>query len=52
MHKEFSNKAMQYLKDNLSQRDCEVLIDNCDNKCIFHGVIFLNNKNFNLELIE
>lgn len=52
LHKEWSNKAMMYTKSMVNQRDVEVEIDNCDNKGVFYGTLWLNNKNFNADLIE
>lgn len=48
----YSNKALSFLKETINQRDCVVEIDNCDNKGVFHGTIFLNNKNINAEILD
>ncbi len=34
------------------QRDVDVQIDNCDNKGVFHGTLYLSGKDFNAALIE
>lgn len=41
-----------FSKSHLLQRDVEVEIDNCDNKGVFHGTLFLAGKDFNASLVE
>lgn len=40
-YEEWSNKALKFSKDALTQRDAEFVIDSVDKKGCFHGSIFL-----------
>ena len=47
-----SEEALQYSKQNASQHDVEIELKSVDNKGIFHGKIYINKKDYALELLK
>lgn len=47
-----SEEAIQFSKQHISQRDVEIDLKSVDLKGVFHGKIFVNKKDYSLELLE
>ena len=47
-----SEEALQYSKLHANQHDVEIELKSVDPKGVFHGKIFINKKDYALELIE
>lgn len=50
--KKWSQEALEYSKENISQRDVEIELSKLDKKGIFHGTVYLDRKNYALEMLE
>jgi len=51
-HQLYSQKALEFSKANLNQRDVLVQFDDCDKNGTFHGSILLQKKNYASTLLE
>lgn len=51
-HEKWMEKAKNFAKSSLNQRDIEFKIDHIDKKGITHGSIFLNGKNFCIPVLK
>lgn len=43
---------MEFSKENVSQRDVEIELSKVDKKGIFHGNVYIDKKNYALDLLE
>jgi len=50
--KKWSQEALEYSKENISQHDVDIELSKIDKKGIFHGTIYIDRKNYALELLE
>jgi staphylococcal nuclease domain-containing protein 1 len=50
-YKKWSQEALEFSKENISQRDVEIELSKIDKRGIFHGTVYLDKKNYALELL-
>ncbi len=49
--KKISEEALQFSKNNALQRDVEIELKKVDLKGVFQGIIYINKKDYALELL-
>lgn len=51
-YKRWSQEALEFSKENINQRDVEIELTKVDKKGIFHGTVYIDKKNYALDLLE